>query len=155
MAAKGDHQYGKTTKKVWVVALLAISCLTAFVLNLKLVPAEPQKLTDQTQIDSLISVTIQELNIPPEQLRIQTIEHDSLFKRQNYHIKVRPGFSKTGFHYQLHQHLYPYDVETYGEVFFPERDIRLHLLFNDTIHRSIFLETDPDLIASPRDVTGN
>lgn len=138
-----------------MVILLAVSSLTAFVLNLNLAPLEPQKLTEQSQIDSLITVTIQELNISPEQVRIQTIEHDSLFKRQNYRIKVQPGFSKTGFHYRLHQHLYPFELETYGEVFFPERDIQLHLLFNDTIHRSIILETDPELFISPGGINGN
>lgn len=133
-------------QKVWIVVLLSTTCAVAFVLHWTLDPAPKQKLKNQQQIDSLITATIADFNIPLEQVRTITIEHDSLFHRKNYRVNVYPGFSKTSFHYTLHKKLYPLQIETYGKVFFPEKDLRLHLLYNDTIQRTVTIQTDSDLL---------
>ncbi|MEX2456094.1 MAG: hypothetical protein WD381_02220 [Balneolaceae bacterium] len=139
-------------QKVWIVLLLGLSCVVAFSLHLTLDPTPSQKLENQQQIDSLITETLTDFNIPLEQVRTTTIEHDSLFHRKNYRINVYPGFSKTSFHYTLHKKLFPLQIETYGEVFFPEKDLRLHLFYNDTIQRSVTIQTDPELLLQTRDV---
>jgi len=120
--------------------------VVAFTLHWTLDPAPKQKLESQKQIDSLITATIADFNIPLEQVRATTVEHDSLFHRKNYRINVYPGFSKTSFHYTLHKKLYPLGIKTFGEVFFPERDLRLHLLYNDTVHRTVVIQTDSELL---------
>lgn len=126
--------------------LLGVSCVVAFALHWTLDPTPKQKLQNQQQIDSLITVTIADFNIPIEQVRTSTIEHDSVFHRKTYRINVYPGFSKTSFHYTLHKKLYPLGIETFGQVIFPEKDLRLHLLYNDTIQRSVFIENDSELL---------
>lgn len=133
-------------QKRWIVLLLATSCIVAFTLHLTLDPTPKQKLKSQLQIDSLISATFADFNIPLEQVRTTTFVHDSLFHRKNYRVNVYPEFSKTSFHYTLHKKLYPLQIETYGEVFFPEKDLRLHLLYNDTIQRTVIIQTDPELL---------
>lgn len=131
---------------MWIVVLLSISCAVAFVLHWTLDPAPKHKLENQQQIDSLITATITDFNIPLEQVRTTTIEHDSLFQRKNYRVNVYPGFSKTSFHYTLHKKLFPLQIKTFGEVFFPEKDLRLHLLYNDTIQRTVIIQTDSELL---------
>ncbi len=133
-------------QKIWIVSLLAISCVASLVLHWSIDSTPTQKLKSQQQIDSLITSTFADFNIPLEQVRTTTIVHDSLFHRKNYRVNVYPGFSKTSFHYTLHKKLYPLKIETYGEVFFPEKDLRLHLLYNDTVQRTVIIQTDPDLL---------
>lgn len=134
-------------KKQWLVLLLALSTIVAFALNITFDPAPKQKLTSQSQIDSLIVGVVNDLNMGNHRMRVQTVVHDSLFQRKNYRINVEPWFSKTSFHHQLHQSVYPFGIKIYGRVIFPEEDLHLHLLYNNTVQRSIVIRTDRDLSA--------
>src|SRR5699024_6829431 len=48
-------------------------------------------------------------------------------------------------HAALNRTFYPMGVSTPGQVLFPERDIHIHLYYNDLVFRTIKLKTDPDL----------
>lgn len=137
-------------KKQWLVLLLALSTIAAFALNVTFDPAPKQKLTSQAQIDSLIVGVINDFQIGSHQMRVQTVVHDSLFQRKNYRLNVEPRFSKTSFHHQLHQSVHPLGITIYGSVTFPEEDLFLHLMFNNTVQRSITIRTDRDL-STPSD----
>jgi hypothetical protein len=130
------------TKRVWVVWLLFFSCIAAAVLLLKMETPPRTQLTSTAQLDSLITLTLDEHNISQNRIRSRTVEIDSVFSRNLYTVRVPPDFSKTSFHYSLHHNLQPYRVQTIGHVQFPEQNLRIHLLVNDKVHRSVFLNSD-------------
>lgn len=133
------------TQRKLIVLLLALSCLTALYLLLNSEPIESKKLTHSSQIDSLITQSFREFNIDREQVRKRSIEVDSTFSRNVYSVRVAPNFSKTTLHYTLQGELWPYNVRTAGRVHFPERDLNMHLLYNDQVIRTLIIRNDPDL----------
>lgn len=134
------------TRRKLIVLLLALSCLLSLYLLWTTSPVTPKKLTHTGQVDSLISLTLQEFNIRQSHVRKRDIAVDSLFTRTVYNIRVAPNFSKTTLHYTLQQELWPYDVTTIAKVEFPEREMLMHLLYNDQIHRTLVINEDQDLI---------
>jgi|GEM_PF-1224411 len=133
-------------KKGWIVLLLVICTFLAGALHVQLDPSQSKKLTSTAQLDSLITQTIFDFRLQPEQVRVQTIQHDSLFHRKIYTLRVPPGFSKTTFHLHLNTRLYPLNVTTYGSVEFPERNLELKIVYSQTLHRTIRIHTDSGLI---------
>jgi hypothetical protein len=129
-----------------IALLLLLSCMAALGLLWKAEPAVPKKLVSPAQIDSLITLTFSELDVRGSQVRKRTIEVDSVFSRNVYNIRVAPNFSKTTLHYTLHEHAWPYGISTVAKVEFPERDMYIHLLVNDNIHRSLVIREDRNLL---------
>lgn len=129
-----------------IVTLLAVSCVAAGTLLWKSEPVQPKVLKSPVQIDSLITLALDDLQVLPSQVRERTIPVDSLFQRKVYHLRVAPNFSKTTLHYTIQQELWPYGVKTLARIEFPERDMHIHLLYNNKIHRSLILRDDPDLM---------
>lgn len=142
METSPEHTF---KKRVAAAFLLFFSCVIAVVLLWKVEPAELERLTTASQLDSLITQTLTDFGLPQSQIRTNSIRIDSLFTRNVYSIRVAPQFSKTTFHYHLYQELLPYKAKTVGEVQFPDRDLRIHILVNNTIHRTVNLQTDPVL----------
>ncbi|WP_069132583.1 hypothetical protein [Rhodohalobacter halophilus] len=132
-------------QRKFIALLLALSCLTAIYLLLNSSPLESKKLTHSSQIDSLITESLRDFNIPPSQVRKRTVEIDSTFSRSVYTVRVAPNFSKTTLHYTLHKSLWPFNVRTAGRVHFPERDLNVHFLYNDRVVRTLIVRHDPDL----------
>lgn len=137
------------SKKGWITFLLAVCCLTAATLHVQIEPEPDPYLHSPTQIDSLIAQTTYDFRVPAEQIRVQTVAHDSLFQRKVYTIHVAPGFSKTTFHHHLNARLTPLNVSIFGSVEFPEKDLELNLLYNNTVHRTIHINAEPDLTPQP------
>lgn len=108
-------------------------------------PVPKQRLQSQAQLDSLIRQAVFDHQLGPH-MRVQTIQVDSVFTRANYRVSVPPGFSKTSFHMQLNKLLYPYNAKTIGFVTFPERHLDIHIIYNNKVHRSVFLRTDISLL---------
>jgi hypothetical protein len=133
------------SKKGWITLLLAVCCIAATSLHIQIEPGLEPILHSPSQLDSLIAQTTYDFRVPAEQVRVQTIQHDSLFQRKIYTLNVAPGFSKTTFHHHLSTRLTPLDVTIFGSVQFPEKDLKLNVLYNNTIYRTITIETDPDL----------
>lgn len=102
-------------------------------------PVHVKPLRSVAQIDSLITETFIEFGISPVRVRQQTVEIDSLFSRVIYTTRVPDSFSKTTFHLQLNNNLKPYRIETNGKVTFPEQDLRVHLLTNNKVVRTVEL----------------
>jgi len=131
-------------KKGLITLLLFISCSLSAYLLLVTEPTPVFQLHSPQQLDSLITVSFREFNISGSRIRSQEIEIDSSFTRKRFIVEVDRGFSKTSFHYHLHQRLWPYNIETIGRVEFPDKDLNLHVAFNNTIHRTIYLYTNED-----------
>lgn len=104
-------------------------------------PVPKKNLTSSSQLDSLITLTFNNVRISENQIRIRTVEIDSTFYRNIYTVSVPREFSKTTFHYSLNEQLWPYNVETLARIEFPERDMRIHLIVNDEVRRSVYLNT--------------
>ncbi|REL37554.1 hypothetical protein DYD21_07115 [Rhodohalobacter sp. SW132] len=132
-------------KKGWLALLLILCCFLAGALHIQIDPEKIQRLKSPAQIDSLIAQTTYDFRISPDQIAIRTVTVDSVFSRKIYTIRVPPGFSKTTFHHHLHYRLYPLNAETYGTVQFPERDLNLQIVYNRTVHRTLFIVTDSEL----------
>lgn len=132
-------------QRKFIVLLLALSCIISIYLFINTNPVSPKKLTDGAQIDSLISMSLEEFNIESSQIRRRNIQVDSVFTRSVYNIRVAPNFSKTTLHYTLQQELWPYNVKPAAQVRFPEKDLRMHLLYNDQIYRTIIVSEDQEL----------
>lgn len=126
-------------KRGLIVLLLIISCAISGFLLMVTEATPVYILKSPQQLDSLITDSFREFNISTTQIRTQNIQIDSSFTRRRYVVEVPSSFSKTSFHYRLHERLWPYDTETVGYVEFPERDLQVHVAYNQTIHRTIYL----------------
>lgn len=131
-------------KRIFIVLLLSVSCAISIYLFLVVEPVTVYNLHSSQQLDSLITQSFREFNISNAEVRTETVRIDSNFTRKEYQVQVEPAFSKTSFHYKLHERLLPYDVQTIGHVEFPERNLQVHVEYNETIQRTIYLYTDSD-----------
>lgn len=129
-------------KKKILVWLLFFSCTTALIFFLNSEPPKKKYLRSISQIDSLITLTLDQHQLTSNQVSVRTVEIDSLFSRRIYQIEIPATFSKTSFHYALHQNIWPYEARTVAQVQFPERNLRIHVLVNNTVHRSLFIESN-------------
>lgn len=129
--------------------LLLLSCLFSALLLWNTDPRTATRLTSASQVDSLITLTLSDFNISEQRIRTQTVATDTVFSRKVHTVRVSSDFSKTSFHYQLHKNLAPFNVSTYGVVQFPEKHLRIHMMYNETVHRTLVLQTDPLLNLTP------
>ncbi len=136
-------------KKLSIVILLLLACAISAYLLISVPKTPTLGFLSQEHLDELIVETLQEEFIPKNQYRVFTAVQDSLFVRKVYRVTTAPGYSKTSFHYALHRKLEPYGVETPARVLFPQKDLHLYVMANQTIHRTIRLVTDPALILEP------
>lgn len=138
------NEISSVQKRGFIVILLVISCLISVYLLLVVEPVAVYNLHSPRQLDSLITESFHEFNISNTQIRTETIQIDSTFSRKQYRVEVTPTFSKTSFHYRLHERLLPYDTKTIGHVEFPEKNMQLHVAYNATVQRTIYLYVDSD-----------
>ena len=121
-----------------------VSCALTLYLLWATDPKPVDRLHSPEQIDSLITETLGQFDLSVSQVRTQNIRIDSTFSRRRYVVEVDPGFSKTTFHYNLHNRIRPFDAKTIGNVYFPDRDLQIHIAYNGTIHRTVFLYSEND-----------
>ena len=128
-------------RKTWVAGLLLFSVLITAFLLVHSDPVQMKALQSESQLDSLITDTFAEFRLTPQMIRQQTVEVDSLFTRKIYSARVPDSFSKTSFHLQLNKKLNPYRVDTNGVVIFPEKNLRIHLVVNNKVVRTVELHS--------------
>lgn len=126
-------------KKI-IVLLLVISCFISGYTFFTVSDHSSKTLHSFAQADSLIEQELANFNILPDQIRTQTIVIDSTFSRKVFRVEVPTHLSKTEIHAELNEIFYPYAVKTPGRVIFPEKHIKIHFLYQDTIVRTLFLE---------------
>lgn len=131
-------------KRVFIVLLLAVSCAISIYLLWVVEPVTVYNLQSPQQLDSLITESFREFNVSNAQIRTHSIRIDSSFTRREYLVEVSPTFSKTSFHYQLHKRLWPYNAKTIGHVEFPEKNMQVHVAYNETIQRTIYLYSESE-----------
>ena len=138
-------QYNETTQKWLIAILLFVSCVTIVLILTRSNPARSRQLKDFAQADSLIRETFDMFNIKSGQIDLSTVRTGTLLTRKTYTIHTPPGFSKTLLHAELNRKFQPLSVETPATVSLPEEDMRIHLLYEETVIRSVSIRTDPDL----------
>ncbi len=107
----------------------------------------PKHLDLSTGVDSLLQAEFELHLIPKKSIRKYTIPVDSTFTRNVYRVAVPPSFSKTLFHYKLHQKLRKYDIDTPSRVIFPERDMNIYIYDDQNIRSTIrLITTEPKIV---------
>ncbi len=103
-------------------------------------PSLPSPLT-QDEIQVLIRETTEEFSIPEKLVRTTTLKVDSTFSRTVWIMDLPPGVSKTTFHYILDQKLRSTGIQTPSTVEFPIKNMRIHLLWQETVIQTLLLRT--------------
>jgi len=128
----------------WIVRLLAVCTVLALILYLTWEPEQRLSLQTAGEVDDMIRNTLDHFPVPARRVQIQTVAIDSLTSRRVYTISVPPEFSKTQWHYELDKVVRPYRIQTPARVLFPDRDLHIHLVYNDNIIRTVRLRTISD-----------
>lgn len=140
-------------KKLLVVVLLAISCFISGYLLFFSYSSPSKSLQSFAQVDSLIEKQFSRFNIDNEQVLTNSTRIDSNFSRKTYTVGLPYRFSKTQFHAELNSFLYPYNITTPAQVTFPEKNLNIHLSYQETVIRTISLQTDPELSMAINNIT--
>jgi len=140
-------------RKKIVAVLLGVSCLiSGFILAFT--PAVTTKsLKSFSQLDSITEEHITFWGIKNTQVQTNSVQVDSILTRKNYRVKVPPSFSKTTFHFKLHQSLAAFEIESPAKVHLSDKNMTIYLLYKDTIIRTIDLITDTEITSSTNSAT--
>ncbi len=125
--------------------MLFTSCVISGYLLLNASSTDNLPLQSFAHADSLILSELKNFSISDKQIHVVQTNIDSNFIRKTYRVRVAPQFSKTQLHAELNKTFYNYSVSTPGKVSFPHKDISIHLEYNNTVIRSIILQSDPNL----------
>ena len=136
-----DNFKSTVASRRWIVRLLALCVLVALTLYLSWTPEERLNLKSASQIDEMIRETIERYPVPPTRVQTQTVAIDSVTSRRVYTLSVPPEFSKAQWHYELDKTVRPWRISTPARVIFPERNLRIHLVYNKNVIRTIDLRT--------------
>ena len=129
-------------KKKVILWLLILSCIISGVILINTTSPDDSRIRELAEVDSLIVSELKQFNILSDQISVHSIAIDSLFTRKVYEVSVPRDFSKTHLHYSLNRELLPYEINTPARVQFPEQDLNIHLLLNETVFRTLRLQTD-------------
>lgn len=127
-------------KKKLVACLLAVACIICILLLAT--EKENARSVSPAKADSLLLQELSAFNIPADKIRWSRVDVDSSFYRINYRIKLPSGVSKTWVHSELSRKLHDINMTTWGKVSFPEKHLKIHVLSDNTILRSISMVTD-------------
>ena len=123
-----------------IAILLAMACLIS-VLTLATDNPGPYPI-NPGDADSLLLHELSVFNIPSDKIQWNRIDVDSTFYRKNYRVRLPVGLSRTWFHSELSRKLYDHGMTTWAKVEFPGHLMNIHIIANNTVLRSISLETD-------------
>lgn len=124
--------------------LLFAACVLSTILLATAPPIHVNTITTEAEVDSLIELAFSDYGVNRTQYRVQTLSIDTAFSRKLYRIEVPPEFSKTSFHLRLQKTVSPFGLEVPANVYFPDKDMNIHILYNDTIWRTLRLQTKKD-----------
>lgn len=143
----------KKNGKKLVTVLLVLSCIVSGIILAASPDYKSYRIENTRELDSLLSVHLQDAQIKAEQIRVSGIKIDTIFTRKAYRIEVPSRFSKTLFHVDLHKDLFKYDIQAPAKVHFPSHDMDIYIYDQGTVLRTIRLTTNPELdsLATPKE----
>jgi len=137
----------KIRRKPLITILLLLSCIISGTIFVATPAYIPKFLDINSGIDSLLTDHFEQHLIPKTSIRKYNIPVDSIFTRTVYRVAVPSTFSKTMFHYELHQNLLRYNIQSPARVIFPERDMNIYIYDNNTIRSTIrLITTEPKIL---------
>lgn len=131
-----------TKKKQLIVLLLALGSvlLTYLLFTLRLPDSQSQFYPEH--LDTLIYRELYSFNISDQQIRNKVAYQDSLFTRIEYDIRLPRYISKTYIHSELNKEFYNHEIQTPARVIFPKKDMRIYIIHDGTVFRTLNLSTD-------------
>lgn len=130
------------TKKIIIIALLALSCLLSAYLLVNIPENKVEYLSSLGQADTLIMRELHDFNIKKSQIHTWSIKVNKKFSRKIYDISLPPGFSKTYLHAEINRRLEPYGIICPAKVYFPEKNMDIEVYYKGTVIRTLRLKTD-------------
>lgn len=140
-------------KKRLIAILLLVSCFISGFILFSTADNNTKSLTSLAQADSLVQQQFSNFNISEDQVSIASTHVDSQFSRKTYFVGLPYRFSKTQFHADLNDALFPFDIKTPAQVTFPQKNVDIHLSYRGTVIRTISLQTDPELSLQQNDIS--
>jgi hypothetical protein len=140
-------------KKQLIAILLFVSCFISGFILFSTSDKNTKQLASLAAADSLIQQQFSNFNISEEQIAVSTTRVDSGFSRKTYFVGLPYRFSKTQFHAELNDALYPYGIQTPAQVTFPQKNVNIQLSYRETVIRTISLQTDPELSLQQNDIS--
>lgn len=132
-------------KKQLIAGLLLISSVLLIILLAASAGSDRPALRDIAEVDTLIYRELSSFNISGDQISSSSVLVDSQFTRVVHNVRVPRSISKTFVHAELHQILNDYGISDPATVSFPEKNLSIHLMMNNTVFRTIHLKTDTSL----------
>lgn len=124
-----------------ITLLLCISCIVSGVILYFSPKFKVIDMDSMNNLDSLITQHFYDEPLIGSEFRKFNIKVDSTFSRTVYRVNVPGGFSKTMFHFKLHQTLQKYGFKSPARVIFPERDMNIYIQDDNVIRSTIRLIT--------------
>ncbi len=140
-------------KKQLIAILLLVSCFISGFILFSTSDKNTKRLSSLTEADSLIQQQFSSFNISEDQISVSTTRVDSNFSRKTYFVGLPYRFSKTQFHAEINDALYPFGMQTPAQVTFPQKNVDIQLLYRETVIRTISLQTDPELSLQQNDIS--
>lgn len=125
-----------------LLAILSAGVLVAAFLLWTVPAVPPLKLSSIDDSESIILSMLSRHAITESEVKTRIIEFDNGSKRVIHTIGVPPAWPKTRFHLDLNDTLRKVGLDTYGVVEFPDRHLRVHVLYRGKVVRTIALNTD-------------
>ncbi len=122
--------------------LLFLACVLSTILLATAPPIKVQTITTEVEVDSLIELAFYDYGITRSQFRTQSLAIDTSFSRKIFRLNVPKEFSKTSFHLRLQESITPFGLEVPAKIYFPDEDMNVHILYNNTVWRTIRITTN-------------
>jgi hypothetical protein len=133
-------------KKPILLAILSAAVLLSAYL-LWTVPAVPSlTLSSIDDSESIILSMLSRHAITESEVKTRVIEFEGGAKRVIHTVGVPPAWPKTRFHLDLNDTLRKVGLDTYGVVEFPDRHLRVHVLYRCNVVRTVALNTDRNVL---------
>lgn len=127
--------------KILLIVLLFCACILTVFLLIKLPAPQSSSNLNLILLNEKIDQAIEHAGIQTDKLNKSIIIVDSTFSRSTYQISVAHNFSKTTFHINLHKQLIEYGITCPAKFRFPENNMDIFLIYNNTVFNTIKLVT--------------
>ncbi len=126
--------------------MLAAGVVVAAVWLWTVPPVRPLTLSSIDDSESIILSILNRHAIAAGEVKTREISFENGSKRVVHTVGVPPAWPKTRFHLDLNDTLRKVGLDTYGVVEFPDRHLRVHVLYRGKVVRTVALNTDRDAL---------
>lgn len=106
----------------------------------------PLKIASIDDAEPIIRSILASHSITEQEVKTRSIEFENGAKRIVHTVAVPPAWPKTRFHLVLNDSLRKVGLDTYGVVEFPDRHLRIHILYRGKVVRTVALNTDRNVL---------